>query len=138
MTIRRLTKEDANRLCRICKSNGFFASQVVYADSETFEGVVKYIDDTVNETYSSTIKEILKNVDAFNGWKSKGRIYIPKTELNRYLEENDIDPLIFFKWADRTGLIAKRGKNNRTSSARNGDKIVRCAIFNDFDSKKEC
>lgn len=138
MTIRRLTKEDAQRLCRICKANGFFASQVVYDDSETCDVVVKYIDDTVNETYSSTLEEILKDVDAFNGWKSKGRIYIPKTELNRYLAENDIDPLLFLKWADRTSLIAKRGKNNRTSSARHGCKIVRCAIFNDFDSEEEC
>lgn len=137
--MRRLNSNDAKRLCRICKSNGFFASPVMYDDDETCEVVIKFVDNSSdNETYASMIKAIQENVDDFNGWKSKGRIYIPKTTLNERLEENNIDPFLFLRWADRKDLIAKRGKKNRTTSARHGDQIVRCAVFYDFDSEEEC
>lgn len=137
--VSKLTMSDAVRLCRICKSNGYFASVEVEDDGDTCKVIVDYINhDSDEKIYTEAFNEIKCKMEYLEGWKSKGKIYIPKTKLNEHLALVGIDPYLFIRWADNVGLIAKRGKKGRTSAARNGDKIIRCAIFYDIDSEEEC
>ena len=114
--------------------NGFLASVEPVEDGNSYCVISEYLNgEDHEETYSDVFNRLKENASHIGGWKSTGKICIPKTALNEYLVTNNVEPHLFLKWAERTGLIAKRGKRNRTSTVRHGNKVVRCAIFYDID-----
>lgn len=136
---RRLTKEDAQRLCRICKSNGFFVNVEYDLEEHSYVVSVKAVRvQSETRDYEKALDGILRKTDALGGWKEKGKVYLPKTPVNEYLTANDIDPFSFTKWLESSGVIAKRQSRNRTTQVRVGNKVVRCLVLHDFDFEEEC
>lgn len=136
---RRLTKEDAQRLCRICKSNGFFVNVEYDLEEHSYVVTIKEVKiQTEVQDYEKALQGMLSNINMLKGWKEKGKIYIPKTPVNEYLTANDIDPFSFTKWLESSGVIAKRQSRKRTTQVRVGNKAVRCLVLHDFDFEEEC
>lgn len=136
---RRLTKEDAQRLCRICKSNGFFVNVEYDLEEHSYVVTIKEVKvQSEMQDYENALHDVISNVDVLGGWVKNKKIYIPKINLNEFLTVRDIDTKMFMKWLEDAGRIAKRGKGNRTSTARRNEKVIRCAIIYDIDSEEEC
>ena len=135
----KLTEEDAKRLCRICKLNGFFASYEFDANINAYQVTCHEVGRQNNDArYKAILADILFDLALVRGFKRKERIYLPKYDLNEYLKSQDIDVNVFVKWLDESGMIAKRGTLGRTSAARVNGLVQRCVILHDVcDSESE-
>lgn len=136
---RRLTKEDAQRLCKICKSNGYFVNVEYSLEEHSYTVTVKEVRIKAEaRDYEKALDGILSNINALGGWKEKGNVYLPKTPVNEYLTANDINPNSFTKWLECSGMIARRQSRNRTTQVRVGNTVVRCLVLHDYDFEEEC